>query len=291
MEVFWMLWYLSWATQGNARNLEALLLIAEKSCTTSLRYTCSFFPLLPNVNTSFGTGLRSDHSWIACHQCATRFLFEITGFLETSPNFFSRLSCRITVAQQYSPGIQSSLRSHSWPKGIFFFNLWTPWQTNNDFFLESWDWDFPLFCWCRCCCCCCCGDFCAFFFGGGSPSKALSGDPRTCPLTTSPGKSLHLHCLILPVRWSISRSHQAKKQNTQSFLGTLHQKVNSTKGVNKVGVKIWKIFHKNTLNIPKIPTNRCLTFNSWVTSYSFTIQFLELIELKLELENQRTVGS
>lgn len=144
MEVFWMLWYLSWATQGNRQNFgrhlnpfshtEALLLMAEKSCTTSLRYTFSsfFFPVIPNVNTSFGTGLRSDHSWIACHHCATRFLFEITWFLETSPNFFSRLSCRITVAQQYSPGIQSSLRFHSWPKGIFFSLIFeTPWQTKN----------------------------------------------------------------------------------------------------------------------------------------------------------------
>lgn len=142
-KMLWDPWTWTGKRQNFGRHLnplshtEALLLMAEKSCTTSLRYTFSyfFFPLIPNVNTSFGTGLRSDHSWIACHQCATRFLFDITWFLETSPNFFSRLSCRITVAQQYSPGIQSSLRSHSWPKGIFFSLISeTPWQTKNVFF-------------------------------------------------------------------------------------------------------------------------------------------------------------
>ena len=231
------------------------------------------------------------------------FFFDITWFLETSPNFFSRLSCRITVAQQYSPGIQSSLRFHSWPKGIFFFNLWNP-LTNQQrfFFSESWDWDFSpffflllllLLLWFLC------------FFFGGSHSKAFQGilghvlfvntmksqsNTIPFPLTTGPGKSLHLHCLPLPVRWSISRSHQAKKQNTQSFLGKLHQKSQHHERCEQSSSENLKNLSQKPATILEIPTNRCLTFNSWETSYSFTIQFWELMELKLELENQRLFG-
>lgn len=120
MEVFWMLWYLSWATQGNARNLEALLLIAEKSCTTSLRYTFSFFPLIPNVNTSFGMGLRSDHSWIACHQCATRVFLTSHGSSKLHPTFF--LGCLVESRWLSSTrlGFKAPYDSTPGHKGSFF---------------------------------------------------------------------------------------------------------------------------------------------------------------------------